>query len=346
MGTVYAGVELATGRRVAVKVLLSSDDPQQLARFNREARLMARLSHPNLVPLLGFEHHDGLHFLVMKFVVGERLSDRLRARGRHLLREALPLLRQSSSALQYLHARGVVHRDVKPENILVGDDGHVTLLDYGLARPDGSLLTAHGLAVGTPQYMAPEQAEGRAVDHRADLYSLAQVAYYLLTGQPVFPGSGGLDAIRRHLIEVPQLASQRSRAVSEAAALVLARALEKSPAARQASVAEFYQALEEALAADSTLTGAPRADHSASSATTQYVLDPRSGAAAPTVVISTPPPRDEEGTVLASLPSLPSLPPLAALPRGGGGLSPATWALVVAAVAALGLALWQLARSG
>lgn len=254
MGAVYRATETATGRPVAVKVLHPSMVAQgdMLARFEREARVMSRLNHPNLVPLLALEHDGDVHFLVMRYAEGESLSTRLKERGRHTVREALPILAQLGSALDYLHARGIVHRDVKPANVILSAAGHVTLLDFGISRPLDSSLTRAGAVLGTPQYMAPEQAIGDTVDHRADLYALGLIAYHLVTGEPPFGKTDTFEAIRRHLFETPQLASEKSAAVSEALARVLARALAKKPSERYESAQAFQEALVEAFAADST----------------------------------------------------------------------------------------------
>jgi len=254
MGTVYRAVELGVGRPVAVKVLHASmlDNPEMVGRFEREAKVMSRLDHPNLVPLLAVEHDGAQHFLVMKFIEGESLSARLKGRGRHSVREALPVLAQLGSALDYLHARGIVHRDVKPGNVILSAAGHVTLLDFGISRPRENRLTRVGALIGTPQYMSPEQAIGGEVDHRADLYALGLIAYLLLTGEPPFGKADTFEAIRRTLFETPALASEKSEAVSEAVAHVLARALAKEPRARFDSAADFQQALLDAFAVDST----------------------------------------------------------------------------------------------
>lgn len=260
MGTVYAALDSRTGQRAAVKVLRSElcEVPEFLARFEREARVLARLDHPNLVPLLAVDVSGRSPYFVMKLIEGTSLSDLINRRGRMTAREALPLLTQLAQALEYLHARGFVHRDVKPANCVVTDEGHLTLLDFGLSRPVGETNITRAdsdVLLGTPEYMAPEQVlRHNQVDHRADLYSLGAVAYRLLTGSHAFSGDDLFALVRSKLEETPQLASERHAAVSESLARVLARALSTSPAARYDSALEFDRAMVEAFALDRTET--------------------------------------------------------------------------------------------
>ncbi|HAB18089.1 MAG TPA: serine/threonine-protein kinase [Verrucomicrobiota bacterium] len=189
MGAVYQARQPALDRRVALKILpASSGSGANFAeRFNREARALARLNHPNIVSVHEFGQAGSLHFFIMEFVDGANLRQLERA-GRLSSREALQLIPQICDALQYAHDEGVVHRDIKPENVLVDRKGRVKIADFGLAKildvnPDSSRLTVEGQVMGTPHYMAPEQIERPlAVDHRADIYSLGVVLYEMLTG--------------------------------------------------------------------------------------------------------------------------------------------------------------------
>jgi serine/threonine-protein kinase len=255
MGTVYRATDLTSGRTVALKVLHAylATSVEFLKRFEREARVMAALSHPNLINLLSIERDDQLPFLVMPFIEGQSLRHLLKTRERLTAREALPILAQLCDGLGYLHARGVVHRDVKPDNVLLSADGHVTLLDFGLSRKGGpGELTEPGRLLGTLRYMAPEQARDQGVDFRADLYSLGLFTYHLLTGVTPFGADNGHATILKHLFETPELASRMSPAVSDAVARVLARALEKEPAARHPSTQAFFDDFSAAFSIDAT----------------------------------------------------------------------------------------------
>jgi tRNA A-37 threonylcarbamoyl transferase component Bud32 len=190
MGVVYKARQPKLDRLVALKILPSAVqvDPAFAERFIREARALARLDHPGIVTVYDFGESDGLYYLVMQFVDGTSLRQVLRAGGLSP-DEALRIVPQICEALQYAHDQGIVHRDVKPENILLDRRGHVKIADFGLAKlvapgPDDLLLTASGQVLGTPHYMAPEQQERPlAVDHRADIYSLGVVLYEMLTGE-------------------------------------------------------------------------------------------------------------------------------------------------------------------
>ena len=221
MGEVYRARDATLGREVAIKVLpsLFTSDPERLARFEREARLLASLNHPNVATIHGVEHADGLHALVLELVEGETLGQRLEStssgsgdnRAGLPLAEALVIARQIADALEAAHEKGVVHRDLKPANIKIRPDGVVKVLDFGLAKAvapadspaDGSQLptqtrgdTRDGAILGTPAYMSPEQARGQAVDARTDIWAFGCVLYEMLTGSRVFAGhtSGELIA--------------------------------------------------------------------------------------------------------------------------------------------------------
>jgi serine/threonine protein kinase len=254
MGVVYRALELSTDRMVAVKVLHSkyANRPDFLKRFEREAKMLAKIEHPNVVPLLSVDTEDGLPVLIMKYIDGERLSSMLHQRGRMAERQVMPILGQLCSALDFLHERGAVHRDVKPQNIVITPSGHLTLLDFGVTRDVGqSSLTEPGVSVGTPQYMAPEQVLGEACDHRVDIFALGLMTYELITGEPALRN---IDAMGGFLdfFKNPALANLDSPFVSPPVLKVIKKALARAPASRWESAGAFYEAFVAALEVDPT----------------------------------------------------------------------------------------------
>jgi serine/threonine protein kinase len=215
MGEVYQARDLKLGREVALKVLRSDLPPSadRAARFEREARLLASLNHPHIATLYGVEEAEGVQFLVMEFVPGPTLADRL-AGGPLELEEALALGRQITEALEAAHERGVMHRDLKPGNIKITPQGQVKLLDFGLAKAvaveadsqaaTGSYHpTVEGTILGTPAYMSPEQVRGQPLDQRTDVWSFACVLFEMLSGHRAFPGATGPDVFAAILEREP-----------------------------------------------------------------------------------------------------------------------------------------------
>lgn len=253
MATVYRVLDVKHGRSVALK-LLHEDLAASVGneRFEREIRVAARLQHPHILSVFDSGETSGRLWFTMPIVTGMSLRDLLRTRGPLPMNDALAIVREAAQALAYAHREGVLHRDIKPENILVTDDGATLVADFGIARDlrDSAThhnLTATGIAVGTPRYMAPEQATGELVDERADQYALACVAYELLTGEPPFDGATAAALIAaRFTTPVPSV--RRSRPdVPEAIEGVLTRALALKPAERFASMGEFARAIAPAL---------------------------------------------------------------------------------------------------
>ena len=250
MGSVYLAREASLDRLVAIKVL--PPDRAQSAdlreRFRREARTAAQLSHPNIVPLLTFGEEDGLMFFVMGYVEGEPLSQRVQREGRLQAGEAIRILSELAEALGYAHGRGVVHRDVKPENILLeAPRGVVRLTDFGVAKglTSTSSLTTEGAVIGTPHYMSPEQASGRAdVDTRSDIYSMGALAFTLLTGRPPFTGRTPSDILRQHLSQDPPRLRDLNPELPAALDDAVRRCLAKEPKARWATAGDFAKALQ------------------------------------------------------------------------------------------------------
>lgn len=255
MGTVYLATDLSVDRPVALKFLLPAlaAETEYRARFEQEARVMARVDHPNLVTLYGVERDGEVPFLVMKYVTGRTLAKLIRDQVKVPLTEAMPLIRQMAAALTALHTRGYVHRDLKPGNVMVSDEGHVTLLDFGLIRSVDTGLTRPGVALGSPFYMSPEQAIAGTVDARSDLYTLAVLITELLTGKRPFSETDAHATLLAHLEKKPTPPHELDPMVPPAVSNVLLKALEKKPAARQQSVTEFMAQLLEAAAVSQTM---------------------------------------------------------------------------------------------
>ena len=249
MGAVYLAREPALDRQVAIKVLPPerAESADLRERFRREARTAAQLSHPHIVPLLTFGEADGLVYFVMGYVDGETLSTRLQREGPLSVGEAVRVLTELAQALSYAHSRAVVHRDVKPDNVLLEQPrGLVRLTDFGIAKQYAGRpsLTAEGAVIGTPLYMSPEQASGRTdVNARTDIYSLGAVAFTVFTGRPPFEGRSSSDIMRQHLTsDVPRLRDV-SPGLPAALDEAVQRCLAKEPTARWRDPIEFSNAL-------------------------------------------------------------------------------------------------------
>ena len=248
MGEVYRARDSRLGRLVAIKTLPRSfaADPERLARLEREARLLASLSHPNIAGIYGLAEEDGARYLALEFVEGESLAQRL-AQGALSIDEALSVCEQIAAALAAAHDAGIIHRDLKPANVMVRSDGSVKVLDLGLAKgpeagepaPDvtqsptlTSPVTLPGMILGTAAYMSPEQARGRAVDRRADAWAWGCVLYECLTGRRAFPGEDFSETLAAVLKDPPDLA-RLPAGVSPRVRELLTRCLAKDPRERQ-----------------------------------------------------------------------------------------------------------------
>jgi eukaryotic-like serine/threonine-protein kinase len=251
MGTVLLARDLELERMVAVKVLSPAlkDQPEIITRFEREAKMLARLEHPNIVPIYAVGRHDDLPFIVMKNLEGETLTAYVSARGRLDPQEVLIIARQLCGGLAFLHSRGIIHRDIKPGNIFIAPDGHVTILDLGVAHDANQQMTRTGLLIGTPRYMSPEQIlKGTGgLDHRSDIYALGTVLFEMLTGAPVFDAESDFGVMRAHTDEQPPDIAQFVPDLPPELNAALQLALAKDRDARFQSASELYQALETAL---------------------------------------------------------------------------------------------------
>jgi serine/threonine protein kinase len=254
MAAVYQARDERLGRVVALK-LLAGDEAVRI-RFVREARAVAAVDHPHIIPVYAAGEADGMQFIAMRFVAGDTLQGIIRANGALPPRRAAAFISPVASALDAAHAAGLVHRDVKPGNILVdsrrGGPEHAYLTDFGIARAmlSAGTLTVAGQFLGTPDYAAPEQVNGQPVDGRADQYALACVAFELLSGTVPFKRELPIAVLYAHLSAVPPLLSSVRRDLPPAAGEVLVKALAKDPGERYPTCADFADALREALGLD------------------------------------------------------------------------------------------------
>ncbi|MFC4017024.1 protein kinase [Micromonospora sp. GCM10011542] len=255
MGDVWRATDVVLGRQVAVKVLLPAlvSDPDFIARFRAEARIMAALRHPGIVQVYDCGEDDlpdgsRADYLVMEFVQGEPLSKRIEAAGRLDVAETMSIVAQAAQALNAAHRGGIVHRDVKPSNLLVQEDGSVVLVDFGVARSTNvTSITSTNAVPGTALYMAPEQAAGRPVSGATDVYALGAVAYCCLTGAPPFTGDNPLQVAVRHLDDEPP---ELPHDIPEAVRALVSRALAKDPQERFSSGAAMAEAARTAVTGD------------------------------------------------------------------------------------------------
>ncbi len=251
MATVYKAYEPSLDRHVAVKILpqFMARDPQFMDRFRREAKAVAQLSHPNIVPIHSFGEQDGLPYIAMRYVEGETLKH---ARdGACAPEEAIRLLLPVLEALDYAHQEGIIHRDIKPSNVLMADGDWPLLADFGLAKmvKGSTQITATGVGVGTPAYMSPEQGQGTGVDQRTDIYSLGIVLYEMLTGDVPFRADTPMAVVIKHITAPLPMPREVNPAIPEPLERVILKATAKNPANRYQSAQAFMQALEAILQA-------------------------------------------------------------------------------------------------
>ncbi len=245
MGAVYKAWDRGLRRWVAVKVLLATQDPQLVLRFRHEAETAASIQHPNIVPIYDVGESDGRPYLVMKYVEGSTLKDMSLS-----LEQAIQVMNQAAQGVACAHVHNVVHRDLKPGNIMIEGSGHVYVMDFGLAKDLylASGLTAPGTIMGTPTYMAPEQAAGKVkqVNCASDVYALGAILYELVTGKPPFRGAKALDTIRMVIQDPLPLPSKLRPGIPPALEAVLLKALRKDQAERYPDAGEFGRALQAA----------------------------------------------------------------------------------------------------
>jgi len=258
MSTVYLARDTTLDRDVAVKVMHRemSEQPDQLERFRQEARAVAKLSHPNVVSVIDAGEDGGFPYIVFEYVEGETLKQRIGRVGALDPQEALAYAIEIARGLTVAHGRKMVHRDIKPQNVLIDAEGRAKLTDFGISRQleqDG--MTATGRVLGTTDYVAPEQAMGRGVDERSDVYSLGVVLYEMLIGQVPFHADSQVGVAMKHVNEELPDVQQRRPEVSAAAALVVERATAKDPAKRYPSIGEMIDDLSTALEVEAARAG-------------------------------------------------------------------------------------------
>jgi serine/threonine-protein kinase len=336
MATVYLAEDQELGRRIAIKILNAkhASDKQFVERFRREASSAAGLSHPNIVQIYDRGNAEGTYYIAMEVIEGLTLKELIIERGPSPIPVAVNYARQILAALRFAHRNGVVHRDIKPHNVLVDEEGRVKVTDFGIARAGASEMTEVGSIIGTAQYLSPEQARGAPVDDRSDLYSVGVLLYELLTGVAPYNGDTPVEIAMKHLSAVPEPPSVKRPEVPPELDSVVLRALAKNPEDR-------YQSAEEMDADLSAISKGMGISGTTTEAATTVLAG--AGLSAPTMISKaptrlTPPTR-------SGAPVPPPAPP------GYYDLQNATirrpiwpWLLTFALIAAVGIAFWIVYR--
>src|SRR5918997_25824 len=241
MADVYLAEDEELGRRVAIKILNDrhAADEQFVERFRREAKHAAGLSHPNIVSIYDRGEAEGTYYIAMEYLEGRSLKELISSRGPAPVAIAIEYARQILAALRVSHRTGVIHRDIKPHNVLVDGEGRLKVTDFGIARAGPSQMTEAGSIVGTAQYLSPEQAQGAPVSESSDLYSVGIVLYELLTGEVPFSGESPVEIAMKHLSKVPTPPSRLRPEIPHDLDLVVMRALAKDPDDRYQSADEM-----------------------------------------------------------------------------------------------------------
>ena len=241
MATVYLAEDSSLGRKVALKVMAEryAEDGEFVERFRREAQAAARLNHPNIIAVYDRGEADGRPYIAMEYLQGRTLKQVIQKEGQLPPERAIAIAMQVLAGLRYAHEHGVVHRDVKPHNVLVGDDGRIKVTDFGIAHAGDPQMTEVGSIVGTAQYLSPEQARGRSVGPQTDIYSLGVVLYEMLAGRVPFEGDSSVAIAMQHVSDAPPPLQALAPDVPDSLALVVAHAMLKDPAQRYGSADEF-----------------------------------------------------------------------------------------------------------
>ncbi|MFQ3535579.1 MAG: serine/threonine-protein kinase [Aggregatilineales bacterium] len=266
MASVYRAYQASVDRYVAIKVMTPeiANDPSFVERFQREARIIAKLEHPHILPVIDFGESEGIYYIAMRYMDGGSLDDRLRQR-RLRPEEIAHYLNQIASALDYAHQKGVIHRDLKPSNVLLDRANNCYLTDFGIARIEGAerKLTATGSVMGTPAYMSPEQAMGKPLDGRSDIYALGVMLYEMVTGRLPFHADTTAALIFQHVYESPPSARQLDPSLPEAVDWLFSRVLAKAPEVRHNTAEALARDFAEIFGIRSTLRAAPAVQASA-----------------------------------------------------------------------------------
>ncbi|MFP5297675.1 MAG: protein kinase domain-containing protein [Actinomycetota bacterium] len=253
MGTVFRAVDRRLDRTVALKVLKPelAHEANSIERFRREARAVAALSHPNIANVYDYGEDEGSHFLVMELAPGQDLAQRMTTEAPFSPDRVVRIASQIASALGHAHAAGVIHRDVKPANVIVGDDDTVKVTDFGIARVAGdSTLTATGALLGTATYLSPEQAQGSPLDPRSDIYSLGIVMFEMLTGEVPFAGDSAVNVAMRHLTDDVPSPSEFSDGIPAWLDAAVVRSTRRDPSERFTDGSDLADALSKTSAGD------------------------------------------------------------------------------------------------
>ena len=336
MATVYLAEDQELGRRIAIKILNAkhASDKQFVERFRREASSAAGLSHPNIVQIYDRGNAEGTYYIAMEVIEGLSLKELIIERGPSPIPVAVNYARQILAALRFAHRNGVVHRDIKPHNVLVDEEGRVKVTDFGIARAGASEMTEVGSIIGTAQYLSPEQARGAPVDARSDLYSLGVLLYELLTSEAPFNGDTPVEIAMKHLSAVPEPPSAKRSEVSPELDSVVLRALAKNPEDR-------YQSAEEMEADLSAISKGMGISGTTTEAATTVLAG--AGLSAPTMISKAP--------TRVTPPTRSGAPVPPPTPPGYYDLQDATvrrpiwpWLLTLGLVAAVGIAFWIVYR--
>jgi len=259
MGTVYKAIQKSLNREVALKVLdpmIGPESEEARKRFNLEAQSMKKLDHQNLVQVFDFGHEGNQSYIAMTYVPGQTLADILKKRKRLDIAEALLIIKMVARGLLYAHAKGVVHRDIKPSNIMLSPDNTAKVMDFGISHNQGSeRITSTGTAMGTPEYMSPEQCKGEEVTLQSDIYSLGIVFYEMLCGDPPFTGVKAIDIAYKQVHSLPEPPSHYCSQVSPALDGLILKCLSKNRSERFSSIAHFLEELDRVTTVESAPNG-------------------------------------------------------------------------------------------